>query len=81
MFHSAGHIYLSEVVGAVDDPRCPDCLSSSGDPEASPVDEKNNVGRTLTPEPSEMAKDVWGTEMDLSGDDVDMTAVDTNSPT
>ncbi|XP_078317033.1 NFX1-type zinc finger-containing protein 1-like isoform X3 [Crassostrea virginica] len=76
-----GHIYLSEVGGAVDDPRCPDCLSSSGDPEASPVDEKNNVGRTLTPEPSEMAKDVWGTEMDLSGDDVDMTAVDTNSPT
>ena len=81
MFHSAGHIYLSEVGGAVDDPRCPDCLSSSGDPEACPVDEKNNVGRTLTPAPSEKAKDVWGTEMDLSGDDVDMTAVDTNSPT
>ena len=79
MFHSAGHIYLSEVGGTVDVPRCPDCLSSS-DPEASPVDEKNNVGRTLTPAPSEKARDVWGTEMDLSGDDVEMTAVDTNIP-
>ena len=81
MFYSAGHIYLSEVGGTVDVPRCQDCLSSSDDPEASPVDEKNNVGRTLTPAPIEEVKDVRCTEMDLSGDDVDVTAVDTNSPT
>ncbi|XP_022316845.2 NFX1-type zinc finger-containing protein 1-like isoform X1 [Crassostrea virginica] len=77
-----GHIYLSEVGGTVDVPRCPDCLSTSDDPETSPVDEMNDVGRTLTPAPiDEEVKDVRCTEMDLSGDDVDMTAVDTNSPT
>lgn len=26
-----GHIYLSEVGGSVDDPRCPDCLSPKED--------------------------------------------------
>ena len=80
MFHSAGHIYLSEVGGTVDVPRCPDCLSTSDDPETSPVDEKNNVGRTLTPASSEKAKDVRGNEMDLSDDDVDMTADETYIP-
>ena len=80
MFHSAGHIYLGEVGGTVDVPRCPDCLSSSDDPETSPVDEENNVGHTLTPAPIEEVKDVLGSEMDPSDDDVDMTADETYIP-
>lgn len=34
LINPAGHIYLSEVAGTVDDPRCPDCMSSEGGPTA-----------------------------------------------
>lgn len=47
-----GHIYLSEVGGSVDDPRCPDCLSPKED------------GLPLNEEEMEVA---WGTTRLVSG--------------
>lgn len=40
---SKGHIYLNEVGGSVDDPRCPDCLSPKGD-IPPPTEEEMEVG-------------------------------------